>query len=90
MFYETATNQHGMKYDPFKALVVPRPIGWVSTISDEGHVDTGATRPIARLGYMEYGVINPKNVFTINRPEVDADGKVANARPEGVWDGQYR
>ena len=51
MFYETATNQHGMKYDPFKALVVPRPIGWVSTISDEGHVDTGATRPIARLGW---------------------------------------
>ena len=39
MFYETATNQHGMKYDPFKALVVPRPIGWVSTISDEGIVN---------------------------------------------------
>jgi flavin reductase (DIM6/NTAB) family NADH-FMN oxidoreductase RutF len=223
MFYETETNQHGMKYDPFKALLVPRPIGWVSTISDDGvvniapysffnavsdkppyvvfssfgikdslkninqngefvcslanwdlryemnttsaavpygvdefalagltatasrlvkpprvknapaafecklwqtidlpsdsdekpstftmiigrvvgihiddqylkdgRVDTGAMRPIARLGYMDYGVINPENVFTINRPEVDPDGKVANARPEGGWDGQYR
>ena len=66
MFYETATNQHGMKYDPFKALVVPRPIGWVSTISDEGHVDTGATRPIARLGYMDYAVV--KQAFEIKRP----------------------
>ncbi len=223
MFYETATNQHGMRYDPFKALVVPRPIGWVSTISNDGvvniapysffnamsdkppyvifssagikdtlaninqngefvcslanwdlryevnttsapvpygvdefelagltaaasrlvkpprvkyapaafecklwqtfdlpderdekslrytviigrvvgihiedqyikdgRVDTGAMRPIARLGYMDYAVITPENVFTINRPEVGADGKVANARPDGVWDGQYR
>lgn len=56
----------------------------------DGMVDTGAMRPIARLGYMDYGVINPENVFTINRPEVGPDGKVVNARPEGKWDGQYR
>ncbi len=223
MFYDTAQNKHGMKHDPFKALIVPRPIGWISTISNEGIcniapysffnamgekpayvafssaglkdslkninqngefvcslatwdlrfemntssaavpygvdefplsgltavksnlvkpprvkgspaafecklwkvidlpaqnpndrsnysmiigqvvgifiedkfvkdgvVDTGAMRPIARLGYMDYGVINPENVFTINRPEVGPDGKVVNARPEGKWDGQYR
>jgi flavin reductase (DIM6/NTAB) family NADH-FMN oxidoreductase RutF len=56
----------------------------------DGIVDTGAMRPIARLGYMDYGVINPENVFTINRPEVGPDGKVVNARPDGKWDGQYR
>jgi flavin reductase (DIM6/NTAB) family NADH-FMN oxidoreductase RutF len=56
----------------------------------DGRVDTGAMRPIARLGYMDYGVINPENVFTINRPEVGPDGKIVNARPEGGWDGQYR
>ncbi len=55
----------------------------------DGMVDTGAMRPIARLGYMNYGVIEPENVFTINRPEV-VDGKVANARPEGEFDGNYR
>ena len=53
-------------------------------------VDTGAMHPIARLGYMDYGVINPENVFTINRPEVGADGKVVNMRPEGGFDGKYR
>lgn len=222
MFYDTIENKHGLKHDPFKALMVPRPIGWVSTVSKagicniapysffnavgerpayvmfssagmkdslknvletgeftcslatwdqrfemnatsaavphgvdefplaeltatashfvkpprvkgspaafecklwqtmdlpglpgkpstytivfgqvvgiyiddrfvkDGMIDTGAMRPIARLGYMDYGVINPENVFTINRPEVGADGKVINLRPEGGFDGKYR
>lgn len=223
MFYDTIENKHGLKHDPFKALIVPRPIGWISTISKDGvaniapysffnavaekphyvvfgsagmkdslrninetgefvcslanydlryemnatsaavphgvdefplagltaascrlvkpprvkeapaafecklwqtldlppaapgqrsgytmvigqvvgiHIDdryvkdglidTGAMRPIARLGYMDYGVVNPENVFTINRPEVGPDGKVVNLRPEGTFDGKYR
>ena len=36
MFYETHENKHGLKHDPFKALVVPRPIGWISTVSKNG------------------------------------------------------
>ncbi|KAH0071198.1 hypothetical protein KCU96_g16613, partial [Aureobasidium melanogenum] len=36
MFYETGTD-HGLPYDPFKACVVPRPIGWISTRSSSGH-----------------------------------------------------
>ena len=36
MFYETIENKHGLKHDPFKALVGPRPIGWISTISKSG------------------------------------------------------
>ena len=35
MFYNT-TNGHGLPHNPFNALVVPRPIGWVSTISVDG------------------------------------------------------
>lgn len=27
---------HGLPYDPFKSCTVPRPIGWLSTISREG------------------------------------------------------
>ena len=37
----------------------------------DGMVDTGAMRPIARLGYMEYGVLNPENVFSIERPTAE-------------------
>ena len=38
MFYETHTN-HGLKRDPFKALVVPRPIGWISSQDAQGRVN---------------------------------------------------
>lgn len=31
-FYEPASG-HGLPHDPFKALVAPRPIGWISTVS---------------------------------------------------------
>lgn len=35
MFYEPAKG-HGLPHDPFKAIVAPRPIGWISTMSGEG------------------------------------------------------
>lgn len=36
MFYDALKNDHGLAYDPVKALVAPRPIGWVSTVSKDG------------------------------------------------------
>ena len=36
MFYETARNDHGLPHDPFKSCVVPRPIGWITTIDNAG------------------------------------------------------
>lgn len=36
MFYKTDTNQHGMAHDPFKAIVAPRPIGWIGTKGRDG------------------------------------------------------
>ncbi len=36
MFYDAVKNDHGFQYDPFKAIVAPRPIGWVSTLSPDG------------------------------------------------------
>ena len=35
MFYEPR-NGHGLKYNPFKAIVAPRPIGWISTVDRDG------------------------------------------------------
>jgi flavin reductase (DIM6/NTAB) family NADH-FMN oxidoreductase RutF len=36
MFYETAANAHGLRHDPFKAIVAPRPIGWIGTKGNDG------------------------------------------------------
>lgn len=220
MFYTTDTRQHGLRFDPFKALVVPRPIGWVSSLSatgqanlapfsffnaiadsppmlmfsvangkdtinnllatkectvslashkqvddmnmssaavdsgvsefelgniataesslvkparvanspaafecklwktielpivpgrdgyttiivsvegvyindeyiTDGMVDTAAMQPLARLGYMDYAVVNADNMFSLNRPDVGEDGKTATLK-SGPWDGVYR
>jgi len=39
MFYTTDKNDHGLPYDPLKALVAPRPIGWITSISGRGEVN---------------------------------------------------
>jgi flavin reductase (DIM6/NTAB) family NADH-FMN oxidoreductase RutF len=40
MFYEPkGKGSHGLPHDPFRSLVVPRPIGWISTVSAEGVVN---------------------------------------------------
>jgi flavin reductase (DIM6/NTAB) family NADH-FMN oxidoreductase RutF len=39
MFYETALNNHGLALDPFKAIVMPRPIAWISTLSKTGQAN---------------------------------------------------
>ncbi len=36
MFYDAVTNTHGLPLDPFYALVAPRPIAWISTLSKAG------------------------------------------------------
>jgi flavin reductase (DIM6/NTAB) family NADH-FMN oxidoreductase RutF len=36
MFYDAVENRHGLPNDPFKAIVAPRPIGWVSSVSQAG------------------------------------------------------
>ncbi len=39
MHYDAIENRHGLPHDPLKALLVPRPIGWISTISKSGLVN---------------------------------------------------
>lgn len=36
MFYEPNKGNHGLPLDPFKSCVVPRPIGWISTLGPDG------------------------------------------------------
>ena len=37
-FYEPAAG-HGLPHDPWKAIVAPRPIGWISTIDRNGRIN---------------------------------------------------
>jgi flavin reductase (DIM6/NTAB) family NADH-FMN oxidoreductase RutF len=39
MFYNTDTNRHGLAHDPFKAIVAPRPIGWIGSKGSDGSIN---------------------------------------------------
>jgi flavin reductase (DIM6/NTAB) family NADH-FMN oxidoreductase RutF len=39
MFYTPAARDHGLPHDPFKALVAPRPIGWITAMSQRGEIN---------------------------------------------------
>ena len=39
MFYDPRRNAHGLSHNPITALVAPRPIGWITTISRAGVVN---------------------------------------------------
>ncbi len=39
MFYTTDTNRHGLAHDPFKAIVAPRPIGWIGSKGRDGSIN---------------------------------------------------
>ena len=51
MHYNTELNNHGLKADPFKACVGPRPIAWISTVSADG-VDNLA--PFSQFNNLSY------------------------------------
>ncbi len=56
MFYDTG-GDHGLPHNPFKSLVVPRPIGWISSISGEGRVN------LAPFSYFNAVADNPPIVL---------------------------
>ena len=39
MFYTPAAGDHGLPFDPFKAIVAPRPIGWISSRDGSGRLN---------------------------------------------------
>lgn len=57
MFYKTDTNKHGLAHDPFKAIVSPRPIGWIGTKGRDGR------RNLAPYSFFNAIGDNPKLVM---------------------------
>jgi len=51
MFYEPDKDDHGLPFNPYKSIVVPRPIGWISTVSHDGVVNLAPYSQFNNLGY---------------------------------------
>lgn len=82
MYYETAKNDHGLRYNPLKACVVPRPIGWISTVNAEGRVNVA---PFSFFNLLSYDP--PFVVFSAGTHEIDGGTKdtVANIQATGEF-----
>lgn len=65
MFYEPSKG-HGLPHDPFKALVAPRPIGWISTLNAKGE------RNLAPYSYFNAFSTRPHLVWFSSEGEKDS------------------
>ncbi len=63
MFYEPDRDDHGLPFNPYKSIVVPRPIAWISTISREGVVNLAPYSQFNNLGYDPPYVMFSANSF---------------------------
>ena len=63
MFYEPQKDDHGLPFNPYKSLVVPRPIGWISTISRDGVANLAPYSQFNNLGYDPPYVMFSANSF---------------------------
>jgi len=57
MFYDAIENKHGLRHDPYKTLVAPRPIGWISSLDPDGVVN------LAPYSFFNAVSTHPKVVF---------------------------
>jgi len=51
MFYEPPKDDHGLPLNPFSACIVPRPIGWVSTVDKDGRPNLAPFSFFNGVGY---------------------------------------
>lgn len=67
MFYDAVKNDHGFQYDPFKAIVAPRPIGWISTLSASGSANLAPFSYFNAFAqephYVAFGIGPPKDTL---------------------------
>ncbi len=81
MFYRTDRNDHGLPFNPYKSIVVPRPIGWISTLDRAGVVNLAPFSQFNNLGYDP-----PYVMFSANpKPDGSVKDSVANAMQSGEF-----
>ena len=76
MFYETAKG-HGLPHDPFKAIVSPRPVGWISTRSLEGAVNLAPFSYFNAISDRPYLVLFSADDASGNRDHFSESGEDA-------------
>ena len=82
MFYETEKNDHGLPYNPIKACVVPRPIGWITSVNEDGLVNAAPYSFFNILSYSPPYVLFSGGGHTEDLKDKDS---IANVRSTGEF-----
>jgi len=69
MFYRPGS-AHGLPRNPFNQLVVPRPIGWISSLGADGHVNLA---PFSFFNAVAY--VPPQVMFATTEPHREGGSK---------------
>jgi flavin reductase (DIM6/NTAB) family NADH-FMN oxidoreductase RutF len=84
MYYETDKNNHGLRYNPLKACVVPRPIGWITSMNAAGVVNLA---PFSFFNVLSYDP--PFVLFSAGAHELDGEKKDTVANIEATREFVY-
>lgn len=74
MFYH-ASDPHGLKHNPFNGLIVPRPIGWISSMDKDGNVNLAPYSFFNGVAYTP-----PQVMFSATSPHTNDDGPKDSVR----------
>jgi flavin reductase (DIM6/NTAB) family NADH-FMN oxidoreductase RutF len=82
MYYEPGLSDHGLRYNPLKACVVPRPIGWIASVSQGGVINLA---PFSFFNLLSYDP--PYVMFSAGAHEADGGRKdtVVNVESTGEF-----
>jgi flavin reductase (DIM6/NTAB) family NADH-FMN oxidoreductase RutF len=76
MYYRADSRDHGLRHDPFKAIVSPRPIGWIGTKGADG------SRNLAPYSFYNIVSDRPKIVMFASQGRKDS---LRNAAETGCF-----
>jgi len=81
MFYEPKKNNHRLAHNPFKSCVLPRPIGWISTVGADGVANLAPYSQFQNLTF------DPPYVMFAGNQTIDGRRKdtVVNAEQTGEF-----
>lgn len=83
MLYKPGNTPHNLPHDPFKACVVPRPIGWISTVSAEDP-EVHNLAPYSQFNNLTFDP--PYVMFSANqKPDHTRKDTVRNAEATGKF-----
>ena len=90
MFYRPE-DPHGLRANPLNAIVVPRPIGWISTLDRDGRANLAPYSFFNAVAYRPPQVMfsvtgaHERRGLTASVADIEATGEFVATSPPGIY-----